>query len=642
MLLAVSIVAVEKTKGGSNKEIKKMKKTDWIFFVVLSLLFAGCMKDKGVVSLKATFEDFVVRKSTSQKVYFEDHDGDLYCCWKPNSGDRVRVNGDNYYVSTTSLQGAKIENIESSSEYFALYPHNCIGEGVSVGRNNVIDIPVREEYRPITVGQRTQQLIFAPMAAYSTGREELCFKQTCGVMAFDIKGSGILDSIRVKSLSTPLAGSFNLTIGAGVPVISATANTQNMRVLAHINSPLAAATKRFYLPLPPTSLSGDQFTIEIFMQSADGNTRYRYIRNSASQNAMIDPCDVIETAELTLGRGSVLPSGWSLDSLVRGDSEDFPYILNSWPSSFVPGRYYRLANVAPLEGNGWVLVDNQHSISNFSAHLDGGGYTLHLLNTALFDTISGTASIKNMTIQNEVTRMGMYVDFGSLANTVASNAEVTIDNCQSKGAITALSSSAHVYLGGLVGNIKTGAHVTIRNSSNQSALDGKSITTQSIVGGLVGYSAGSSVLTVTNSYSFCDQRVTSDNANSSTFSGGLIGSTKGTIVLENSYGYITRVTGVRQGGLIGSVANPSSGSASITFENCFYYVDGLDVAAIGKLGDGVRAPSGTSYRLNGGRTYSGGSLAEALNGWVQSHGPNHTRWKNGTVQGVNAVVFVSQ
>lgn len=622
------------------KRYQKMKKTSWIFFVVLPMLFSGCIKESGVVTLKATFEDFVVHKSTSSKVYFEDHNGDFYCCWKPNSGDRVRVNGENYYVSTTSPQGAKIENIEASSEYFAVYPHSCIAEGVPVGRNNIIDIPVREEYLLTTIGQRTHQLISPPMVAYSTGREELCFKQTCGVMAFDIKGSGILDSIRVKSLSTPLAGSFNLTIGAGVPVISATANTQNMRVLAHINSPLAAATKRFYLPLPPTSLSGDQFTIEIFMQSADGNTRYRYIRNSASQNAMIDPCDVIETAELTLGRGSVLPSGWSLDSLVRGDSEDFPYILNRWPSSFASGKYYKLENVTTLDRYGWIAVDNQNTISTFSAHLDGGGYTVHLINTALFDTISGVASVKNVKLQNEVSRTGSDADYGSLANTIASNADVTIDNCHSKGVITALSTMDHVYLGGLVGNMKTGAHVAIRNCSNQSNLSGRSTQNLSVVGGFVGYSASSSVVTITNSYSVGDLLATSDNS-SSTYIGGLVGSTKGTIIIKNSYAFISRYSGIFIGGLIGGVYNPSSGSASITFENCYYYVNSSAITAVGMLRDGVMA-SGTPAKLNDGRTYSGGNLVDALNGWAQSHGTSYTRWKNGTAQTQDIVVFVTQ
>lgn len=610
----------------------------WIFVLFFSLLLFSCAKENATRSFDAVIDGFSDAKAGSEKVYLLENMGNPYFCWLPEEGDVVRINGGNYPVNTESSSRTRILNVEEASAYYAVYPYSCVDGGAAVGAVNTIHIPERELLSWSTIGGEDRQRLTCPMAAYSAGEKELRFRNVCEVIAFHIKGSGVLDSISIQSDHTPLAGTFSLSIGRDNLSLSGV-STSTRRVVAFPDGRRSLSNTETYdiaFPLPSCGMGADQFTVTIFMQNDSQSERYVYSHTLSS--VALAASRWIDINELTLNGTAV--SNWNLSTTHRGDNEQYPILLNSWPASFTSDKYYKLENVTTLDRYGWIAVDNQHAVSTFSAHLDGGGYTVHLTNTALLNTISGTASIKNITLANETDRRASSSDFGTLANTVDYDAVVVIDNCHSTNNVVATANQGVMYLGGLVGNVRSRSSVTIANSSNQSKLWGKSISSQSNIGGLVGYSAGSSVLTITNSYSFGDQLATSDSS-SNTFSGGLIGSTKGTVIIENCYGYITRNTGSYQGGLIGNVSNPAGGSAGVSFENSYYYVGRMGVSAIGKIGAGV-TPTGTSYRLNDGRTYSGGSLAEALNGWVQSHGANHTRWKNGTAQTQDIVVFVTQ
>ena len=262
-------------ESGSMKTMKKMFA---MAFVAVAGL-AGCQQElidpdaqeSDALKVYATIED-----AEDTKTYLNDKE--VY--WSP--GDRIAVFMRNslrkrFDVSSESV-GSKEGVFVYDSDYIvtgknvslsnnvAYYPFAevaCTPDGSSYLLENV-SLPSTQSYSPASFGQGS-----FPMVAVTSDTDDLdfAFKNLCGVLAFQLKGSGTIRSIAVKGNSDEiLSGKTTVTAAYGkIPAISllsdgsksVTLDCGETGVALQSDSPTA-----FYIVLPPVSFDKG-FTVTV-------------------------------------------------------------------------------------------------------------------------------------------------------------------------------------------------------------------------------------------------------------------------------------------------------------------------------------------------------------------------------------------
>ena len=167
----------------------KNSKTLYIVLVLL-LACASCQKDKDVVNMKATINNY---GGAGSKVYV---DGQHYANW--NDQDQVWINGVNYTVSLSSQNIATISGVAvSDNDYYAVYPADRISSTPS-GFPTLL-MPQVQLYRQDNAGN---QLINAPMAAYCASNvttHSLLFTNLCSLVEVNLPDEYEVAYINVSS-----------------------------------------------------------------------------------------------------------------------------------------------------------------------------------------------------------------------------------------------------------------------------------------------------------------------------------------------------------------------------------------------------------------------------------------------------------
>ena len=212
-----------------------------------------------------------------------------------------------------------------------------------------------------------------------------------------------------------------------------------------------------------------------------------------------------------------------------------------------------------MDGQGWVAM------TGYAGIFDGGGFTIsNLGNAALFNTTTGTATIKNLTITGGTRAMNSDDGNGVFVNRCQGN--LTIQNCVNETPLTGDGYNWHA--GGYVGQIDV-ADVTVDIIDCVNKAD---VTVENIrggwghqIGGFVGY------LTTTGAklnFTRCQNLGNVTNTSGSN-TGGFLGKSDGnnnnvTFTNCTNSGTIT-ASGTQTGGLLGFIAGSS---ASVVFTNC--------------------------------------------------------------------------
>lgn len=172
-------------------------------------------------------------------------------------------------------------------------------------------------------------------------------------------------------------------------------------------------------------------------------------------------------------------------------------------------------------------------ISNNLVELDGCGHTIRGLKTAnngiytgLFQAISSTATIQNLTIENAEIE-NTSTDSDAQAGILVANVygDLTVKNCYVSGTITG--TNAVRFAGGLIGHVHSAGSVKIESCYANPQV--KKLTSSGFAGGLIGYATGKAV--IENSYAVVDMDVDHGTA-----IGGLVGhGNSGSVTISNSY-----------------------------------------------------------------------------------------------------------
>ncbi|MCM1265406.1 MAG: hypothetical protein NC200_04325 [Candidatus Gastranaerophilales bacterium] len=207
--------------------------------------------------------------------------------------------------------------------------------------------------------------------------------------------------------------------------------------------------------------------------------------------------------------------------------------------SMTTGKNYRLMSNINMSGKNWA------SKTLSGKTFDGNGYTISGLNNALFSSITGNSTVKNLSLDVSITSGNTNV--GGLTN--SQTGTLTLENVKVQGNITSTNNStpstgqwgdiANVNIGGLIGS-STG---TVNSSAISSTVNinqtGNIALAQ--IGGIVGYAKKMNLENATY-----NGIIAATNANAGGIAGSYTGTiencaTKGTITNGSKHGENTAV-----------------------------------------------------------------------------------------------------
>lgn len=184
--------------------------------------------------------------------------GDAIALWGDDSPACRRYAIDDRYAGGTSAEFTG-EAFESTA-YYACYPYRA--DAVAEGAGLTTTLPCVQPFG----GSGTFAAGVSPMAASSTGRDDLRFASLCGVVRLQLTGAAKIRSIRLTALDgAPLAGRMRiertsgggwtmLPVDAGHPSVLLDCGTEGVALSG--SGPVV-----FCLVVPPGSYRGWRFTI---------------------------------------------------------------------------------------------------------------------------------------------------------------------------------------------------------------------------------------------------------------------------------------------------------------------------------------------------------------------------------------------
>ena len=288
------------------------QKYAFLFLTVLSAVFSCAQIDEGNLEEKVEVEKVAmtftasIEKDVDTKTELGGNIGDALrkVYWQPSDKIGVTVgDASNYagyppvevFTSTSSSRTEKAEfdgSIAFSSSYHAFYPYSTeLRDSCGVF---VFNLPQVQKYVRGTFDPNA-----APMAAKASAGEELQFRNLCGILALQLKGTGSVKSITFMGrdeMSQPMdvAGVFEVNM--------LTDDFPNLKVKSNLKSSVtlecgeavalsSASDTPFYLVLPPATYSS--FIVLITM--ADGKVMVK----EGTKPLTIKRSDIANASSLT-------------------------------------------------------------------------------------------------------------------------------------------------------------------------------------------------------------------------------------------------------------------------------------------------------------------------------------------------------
>lgn len=554
-----------------------MKKTHILATLLVLLTLAGCEKvDDGVDGMVEIFAESM----SCGKVLLDGANS----TWV--SGDQIRLNGTTATV-TRRDDRAYISSDGLADVNRAVYPASLVGS--SLTSNTVsIEFPRYYHYR---TGDRGQQVLDLPMAAYSTGNNPLQFKHLTGALYITITNTATvpltLQSVTVVSTKYRQSGTKSINfeeIEATTSTTTSVETNRSVTMLFDTGYTLANnESVRVMIPVLPVG-ADNKFNIQVKSYSEGQNHSYLFNQWQRTAGALV-------RNELGYAPVSVTASGntpvldWVINKYEVRTPLDFELMTkaidNQW---YANDTIYSILDDLDMTGRpvntilnnsfDGTIEGNGHTISNLTikGRLDGSEYCCGLFKNSAYTIQNIVLSNVHLECQN-VGNKPLYV--GILGANITSSGTITVNNCSfSIGSFNRGENTGQVYFGGLVG-----ADGSIMNISNCRV---STTTTSNIIiagttvycGGLVG-NMGSQTMTVRESS--WDGTI-GINAISNVYMGGLIGfksserlfatncSISGSVAATTSETYYNRWLGQLVGRYNSPVATDTTGTtANISF-----------------------------------------------------------------------------
>lgn len=220
--------------------------------VAMLLCMTACKKEEnGILRLE------VEHYNSDAKMHIDSED---FAVWDNN--DVVYLNGQETAVSISGTTATIAVPEGVSAPYYASYPY----QATSANGSYTITLPAEQTYRKNTDGQ---QILDAPMAAYSADGNKLKFRNICSILALKVipSSSATTKVLRIEvSANQPLWGdiSFQNDLNSDPYTLSSCTNGGNTVTLMCNNENVPSTGKIFNIALP--EVSDATFTIKVYTE----------------------------------------------------------------------------------------------------------------------------------------------------------------------------------------------------------------------------------------------------------------------------------------------------------------------------------------------------------------------------------------
>lgn len=271
--------------------IVTMKKNISLYGILSAVLFSmamvGCEKDNplsNTVKLGLSTEEYTPLEGNQEKTYINNN---KYTSWV--NGDRIMVNGDAATI-TVSGRDVSLSEVSESSQYFSVYPASAVNGTVNSSTGAAsITLPAVQTYRTTSSGA---QALDAPMAAKAflvNNQYVLFFKNLCTLLKIHVTSNVTVYNINVRSSSTNLSGTANVTFSDGIPTMGTVSGEKYVSLYCGSGVSTGSSGKDFYVYVPSIA-SGNDLTISV-VAKWNNNFRGVYVKSNSVTTAI--PSNII-------------------------------------------------------------------------------------------------------------------------------------------------------------------------------------------------------------------------------------------------------------------------------------------------------------------------------------------------------------
>ena len=260
-----------------------MKKNISLYGILSAVLFSmamvGCEKDNplsNTVKLGLSTEEYTPLEGNQEKTYINNN---KYTSWV--NGDRIMVNGDAATI-TVSGSDVSLSEVSESSQYFSVYPASAVNGTVNSSTGAAsITLPAVQTYRTTSSGA---QALDAPMAAKAFLVDDhqyvLFFKNLCTLLKIHVTSNVTVYNINVRSSSTNLSGTANVTFSDGIPTMGTVSGEKYVSLYCGSGVSTGSSGKDFYVYVPSIA-SGNDLTISIVAKKNSDGFRGVYVKSNS-------------------------------------------------------------------------------------------------------------------------------------------------------------------------------------------------------------------------------------------------------------------------------------------------------------------------------------------------------------------------
>ncbi len=297
--------------------------------VAMLLCMTACKKEEnGILRLE------VEHYNSDAKMHIDDDD---FAVW--DNDDVVYLNGQECHVYSPYGDAASITFPRTlMPPYYASYPYQATHEaGYS---DYTITLPAVQKYRTNGSGQ---QIVDAPMAAFSADGNKLKFRNIGSILALKVISSSTIKVTNIEvSANKPLCGdiSFQSDINNSTYTLSSCSNGGYSVTLMGINENVSSTGKIYYIALP--AVNDAKFTIKVYTQ--ESGFYYSYTRT--------------QSGTVSFDKNTIHEVPFTLNTNERS-SVDLFSITGTAKVSFAPGNCQYINGAESYYSDPWMCKTSQ-------------------------------------------------------------------------------------------------------------------------------------------------------------------------------------------------------------------------------------------------------------------------------------------
>lgn len=514
-----------------------MKTNRILFLFAVAAMLCSCAKELATPEVQGRGEGTLtlsVNLDENVRTALGEKDGTTYpLTW--SEGDCLVLDGVASNALTAAYSGKKNADFSFAGDFKA--PYNLVYGGVA-GKADVVKF---QQVQPYVAGT------FAPFTApmYGTGSslDGIVMKPLAAAVRIPLTGEGKITKVIVEAVGgETLSGEFTLAktgdaLSGGMTAVQGGSATTSVDCGEGVA--LSGTEVSFFASIPAGNYAKG---LKVYAINADKKAMVLTISNLT--NAVAGKVYSLPAKAFAAG-----------DTYVIATAEDMDVLPTLIDETGV-GKTVILVNDIDMSGREWVSFGSGGTVTNpgnFTATLDGMGYTISGLKTPLFGNLAGI--VKNLTLDvnldytndSGATYKGSTYGFGAIAgyasdDTNYTKGKVTIDRVTVKGSVKVTRNVGNNYnVGGLVG-ANNGA--TLINCINEAdiTMNGTLTSGNLTIGGICGASQSTNP-TFHSNVNKGDIAVNGAVNAGYVYGGGVVGSmsanTESTVQNLENYGTIT-------------------------------------------------------------------------------------------------------